>query len=81
MGHITFIMPVLNTRESWIKRAVDSVTHQTNSNWELIIVDDGSNKETADSMNIKNCKLVIEKIKQITHSRICTRKWIGKIIM
>ena len=74
MDRITFIMSVLNTRKSWIKRAVDSVLNQTSDNWELIIVDDGSNKETADSMNIKNCKLVIEKIKQITHSRICTRK-------
>ena len=51
MEYITFIMSVLNTRESWIKRAVDSVIHQTNSNWELIIVDDGSNKETADYLD------------------------------
>ena len=51
MDRITFIMSVLNTRKSWIKRAVDSVLNQTSDNWELIIVDDGSNKETADYLD------------------------------
>ena len=52
MDRITFIMSVLNTRKSWIKRAVDSVLNQTSDNWELIIVDDGSNKETADYLSL-----------------------------
>lgn len=43
---ISFIMPIYNIKPEWIKRAVDSVINQTKNDWELLIVDDGSNKET-----------------------------------
>lgn len=41
MNKISVIMPVYNT-EAYLSRAVDSVLHQTYSNWELILIDDGS---------------------------------------
>ncbi|RKS50579.1 glycosyltransferase involved in cell wall biosynthesis [Gillisia mitskevichiae] len=47
---ITFIIPSFN-REQLISRAIDSVLKQTNSNWELLIIDDGSNDGTKDLIN------------------------------
>lgn len=41
-GLVTIIMPFLNTRESFFLEAVESINKQTYDNWELILVDDGS---------------------------------------
>ena len=41
-------MPIYNTRHEWLKRAVDSIVSQTVNEWELIMVDDGSEAITAD---------------------------------
>ncbi|MCP4914945.1 MAG: glycosyltransferase [Oligoflexia bacterium] len=43
--HISIIIPTFN-REKTIKRAINSVVAQTHSDWELIIIDDGSTDET-----------------------------------
>ncbi len=42
---ISIITPAYNA-ERWIGRAIASVQEQTRTDWELIIVDDGSNDET-----------------------------------
>lgn len=47
MSKITFIMSVYNTRTEWFERAVQSVLEQTNSNWQMIIIDDGSKEDIA----------------------------------
>ena len=39
---ISIIMPVYNVEEKWLKLAVDSVSNQLYTNWELCIVDDAS---------------------------------------
>jgi glycosyltransferase involved in cell wall biosynthesis len=39
---ISVLIPVLN-REKFLKISLDSVLNQSYSNWECIIVDDGSN--------------------------------------
>lgn len=41
MNKISVIMPVYNT-EHYVSRAIESVLQQTYTNWELIVVDDGS---------------------------------------
>lgn len=39
---ITVVMPVYNTREKWLREAIDSVLSQIYENWELCICDDTS---------------------------------------
>lgn len=41
-GMVSVIMPFFNTRESFLLEAVESVTQQRYENWELILIDDGS---------------------------------------
>lgn len=49
---VSVIMPAYNA-ESYIRQAINSVIEQTYTNWELIIVDDGSTDTTAKI--IKDC--------------------------
>ena len=46
MNFISIILPVYN-RQNYIERAIDSVFNQNYKEWELIIVDDGSNDSSA----------------------------------
>jgi len=39
---ISVVMPVYNTPDEWLKKAIDSILNQTYSNFEFIIIDDGS---------------------------------------
>lgn len=47
---VSIIMPAYNA-ESFIHEAINSVIDQTYSNWELIIIDDGSTDTTAKNVN------------------------------
>lgn len=42
---ISFVLPVYNVDEIWLRRCIDSVIDQTYTNWELCIADDASTKE------------------------------------
>ena len=39
---VSIIVPVYNTPVPILKTCFDSVRNQSNTNWELIIIDDGS---------------------------------------
>ena len=47
MPQISVILPVYNIKEAYLTKAVNSVLAQSFEDFELLIVDDGSNRETA----------------------------------
>lgn len=49
-GLISIIVPMYNV-ENFIERCIQSVINQTRSNWELILINDGSNDGTEDICN------------------------------
>jgi glycosyltransferase involved in cell wall biosynthesis len=46
MPKVSVVTPVYNVREEWLRQSLDSILAQTMSDFELIIVDDGSSPET-----------------------------------
>lgn len=44
---VSIIIPVFNTPEPILRSCFESVKNQSNSNWELIVIDDGSSEENA----------------------------------
>ena len=47
---ISVIMPVYNTKEEWLREAIDSILNQTFSDFEFIIVDDGSSENNVEGV-------------------------------
>lgn len=45
-NYISFIMPVYNTKIQLLEKSIGSVINQSNPNYELLIIDDGSNDTT-----------------------------------
>lgn len=43
---ISVIMPVYNVNGEWLREAIDSILNQTYTNYEFIIIDDGSTNDT-----------------------------------
>lgn len=81
---ISIIIPVFNG-ERYLKECIDSVKYQTLSNWELIIIDDGSSDASAaiaDSyLDDPRIKLVTQKNSGVAYSRMrgvemASGKWI-----
>ncbi len=62
------IVPFLNESD-WLVEALDSVMNQTCKQWELIVVDDGSNKEH--SQVAKNyCRQHSDKMRYTEHEKL-----------
>lgn len=75
---ISIILPTYN-REGIIKRAIDSVLTQTFSDWELIIMDDGSTDETEHAVAKYLVDTRISFYKQINAGPIAARNNAAKI--
>ena len=63
---VSIIMPVHNS-EKYIKQALESVKKQIYQNYEIIIIDDGSNDNTVKLVNeyikkenVKNLKILLK---------------------
>ena len=41
-GLVSIILPAYNTREEFLRAAIESVTAQTYTQWELLIIDDST---------------------------------------
>lgn len=61
---ISIIVPVLNTREEWLRSSIESVLHQIYDNWELCIADDGSDqphiRETLNCYQQKDARIKVK---------------------
>ena len=55
----SIIIPVYNTKKEYLEECLNSVLKQEYDNYEIIIVNDGSNKETSDILESYNNKLRI----------------------
>jgi glycosyltransferase involved in cell wall biosynthesis len=64
-GKVSVLMAVFNTDFKLIKRAIDSVLNQNFKNFELIIIDDGSNNDSKNSI----LNYAIKHEKKITYLR------------
>jgi GT2 family glycosyltransferase len=70
---VSVIMPAYNSEEKYFSAAVNSVRAQTYSNWELIIVDDGSSMPHVEPMIERIARLD----KRIRHARLDTNSGIA----
>lgn len=58
--YVSIIMSVYNTKEQYLRGAIESILQQTHSNYEFIIIDDASSKECKDVLSsYKDERIVI----------------------
>lgn len=55
---ISVIVPVYNA-EKFLNNCIESVVHQSYTNWELLLIDDGSSDSSAEIMKAA-CKMMLE---------------------
>ena len=51
-GLVSIIVPVYNTREVYLRECLDSILTQTFTNWEAILVNDGSTDDTGKTIDM-----------------------------
>lgn len=51
MAKVSIIIPVFNTPEKYLRACIESIRNQTEKDWEVIAVDDGSEKECGDLLD------------------------------
>lgn len=59
MPKISVIMPVYNVKTEWLKESIESIINQTYSNFEFIIIDDGSDNPLDEIVNSYNDNRII----------------------
>lgn len=64
---ISVVMSVYNTEFRTVKRAIDSVFKQTYTNFELIVIDDGSDNETYQQL-VSYCIMHQDKVTYLRHT-------------
>ena len=75
---VSVSMPAFNT-EKYISEAIESVLSQTYTNFELIIVDDGSTDKTRDIINRYSDPRIIKIFSDQNHGLISTRNKIASL--
>ena len=66
---VSVVMSVYNRDFTLVKRAIDSVLHQDYGNFELLILDDGSNNQLGKQL-LQYCSVNEDKITYIRHQNI-----------
>ena len=82
---VSVVMPVYNTKKEYICKAIESVQSQTYTDWELIIVDDGSHQDCAaflDGFAAPSIKVVHQPNGGVSSARnhgirLSTKEWIA----
>jgi glycosyltransferase involved in cell wall biosynthesis len=72
---VSVVLPT-HERSAWLRRAVDSVTAQTYSRWEIVLVDDGSTDDTpAVTQELRN-RLGEDRVRivRIANSGVCAAR-------
>ena len=72
MKKISVIIPVYNTIESYIRECVKSIINQKYDNFEIIIIDDGS--ETVNSKIYDDIKTIDDAINEATLEMITNKE-------
>lgn len=54
MPKISVVMPVYNTKEEWLREAIESILNQSYKDFEFIIIDDGSDESIEPVVNSYN---------------------------
>lgn len=71
----SIIIPVYNTKEIFFRECIESILEQTYKNYEIIIIDDGSNEETKKIINEYKMEKVI--VKSIENSGVSNARNVG----
>lgn len=72
MTKISVVMPVYNTKEEWLREAIESILNQTFADFEFIIINDGSTNNAEEvilSYKDKRIKYILQNNSGVSYSR------------
>lgn len=69
----TIIIPIYNTYERYLRECFESVINLDYDNFEIIVIDDGSNQETKDIIDYYNTKLKLNIVHQTNKGTSASR--------